>query len=196
MKTDLHENLVLQAYAQGIFPMWDEASQETHWYLPKQRGIFPLNAFHISKSLKRFLNQKIFSVNYDTLFLDVMKSCADRKEGTWIGPDFYRVYGNLFKLGHAHSVEILDAEGGLVGGTYGVSLGGAFFAESMFHRKTNASKLALLSLIQKLNELGYVLLDVQYLTPHLASLGAIEISQEKYESLLGKALTVKTKAWR
>jgi len=126
-------------------------------------------------------------VRYNTDFMGVMRGCADREEGTWISEEFFRVYGELHRQGKAHSVEAWQ-EGRLVGGTYGVALGGAFMAESMFHDETDASKVVLASLVQRLNERGFTLLDCQYLTPHLKSLGALEIPNDLYLQRLNQAI--------
>jgi len=180
---------VLLAYHHGIFPMADERSGDTLWFRPDPRAIIPLDGFHVSRSLARTLRRGTFEVRVDTDFDGVMRGCADRPEGTWISERFLEVYGALHRAGAAHSVEAWRA-GRLVGGTYGLALGGAFMAESMFHRQTDASKVALAALVRRLRERGFVLLDVQYVTPHLESLGAIEITRREYERRLGHALTL------
>jgi leucyl/phenylalanyl-tRNA---protein transferase len=167
------------AYQHAIFPMWDDESDAIYWFQPDPRTIIPLDGFHTSRSLAKTIRQGKFTVTFDQDFEGVMRGCADREEGTWINEEFIEVYGELHRRGKAHSVEVWR-EGRLVGGTYGVSLGGAFMAESMFHYETNASKVALAALVQRLNERGYALLDVQYLTPHLESQGAIEIPHDTY----------------
>lgn len=149
------------------------------WLQPDPRAIIPLDGFHISRSLAKTLRQGKFVVRYNTDFPGVMRGCADREEGTWISEEFFDVYGALHKQGKAHSAEAW-IDGRLAGGTYGVAIGGAFMAESMFHYETDASKVALAGLVERLRERNFALLDVQYLTPHLASLGAIEISNEEY----------------
>jgi len=143
----------------------------------------------VSRSLARTLKRGHFEIRVDTDFEGVMRDCADRPEGSWIDDRFIAVYGALHRGGKAHSVEAWR-EGRLVGGAYGLALGGAFMAESMFHRETDASKVALAALVQRLSERGFTLLDAQYLTPHLASLGAIEIPRSDYEARLAKALTL------
>lgn len=178
---------VVRAYMEGIFPMYVEEMGTILWFRPENRAILPLNGFHISRSLAKTLRKQRFEVRINTDFVGVMRGCADRGEGTWISEDFIRVYGELHRRGLAHSVETWR-DGRLVGGTYGVSLGGAFIAESMFHIETDASKVALAALVARLKERGFVLMDVQYLTPHLARLGAIEIPNAVYLRLLQKAL--------
>jgi len=174
------------AYRRGIFPMHDESTGELHWYRPDPRTIIPLDGFHTSRSLAKTLRQGIFEVRYDTDFEAVMRGCADREEGTWISEEFITVYSELHRIGKAHSVEVLQ-DGRLVGGTYGVALGGAFMAESMFHTVTDASKAAVSALVDRLNQRSFALLDVQYLTSHLASLGAVEIPHAIYYDRLKRA---------
>ena len=180
---------VLLAYRHGIFPMADERSGEVLWFRPDPRAIIRLDGFHVSRSLARTLRRGLFEIRFDTDFEGVMRGCADRPGGTWISERFVEVYAALHEAGHAHSVEAWR-DGRLVGGTYGVALGGAFMAESMFHRETDASKVALAALVSRLRERGFILLDVQYLTPHLESLGAVEIARREYERKLGQALTL------
>jgi len=177
------------AYRHGIFPMADERSGEVLWFRPDPRAVIPLDGFHVSRSLARTLKRGRFEIRVDTDFEGVMRGCADRPEGSWIDDRFIAVYGALHRGGKAHSVEAWR-EGRLVGGAYGLALGGAFMAESMFHRETDASKVALAALVQHLTERGFTLLDVQYLTPHLASLGSIEIPRAEYEARLARALTL------
>lgn len=177
------------AYRHGIFPMGETGSDEVYWFRPDPRAIIPLDRFHVSRSLAKKIRRQIFEVRINTDFEGVMRACADRQEGTWITEDFIRVYGALHRRGKAHSVETWR-EGRLVGGVYGVALGGAFMAESMFHRETDASKVALAALVSRLQERGFVLMDVQFLTPHLASLGAIEIPASLYDRLLRQALSL------
>lgn len=167
--------------------MYHEEIDTIHWYRPDPRTVIPLDNFHVSRSLAKTMRKGLFEVRYDTDFEGVMRCCADREEGTWISEEFIQVYTALHHLGKAHSVEVYR-EQSLVGGTYGVALGGAFMAESMFHRETDASKVALYHLVAQLNRQGYALLDVQYLTSHLASLGAIEISHRQYYDKLKRAL--------
>lgn len=181
------------AYRNGYFPMSDPDSGETNWYRPDPRAILPIDGFHCSKSLAKTLRKSEFTFTFNQAFAEVMRACADRSEGTWISEEFLDAYGDLHRAGKAHSVEI-RRNGKLVGGAYGVALGGAFFAESMFHRETDASKVALYHLVRRLHECGYRLFEVQFLTPHLKSLGAIEISDEAYALRLTEALSVEPKA--
>jgi len=178
---------VLLAYRHGIFPMADERSGEVLWFRPDPRAIIPLDGFRVSRSLARTLRRGLFEIHLNTDFEGVMRGCADRPEGTWISGRFIEVYGALHRAGKAHSVEAWR-EGRLVGGVYGLALGGAFMAESMFHRETDASKVALAALVGRLRERRFVLLDVQYVTPHLESLGAVEITRREYERRLEEAL--------
>lgn len=182
--------LLLQAYAAGIFPMAEHKDDASVlWVEPENRGVLPLERFHISHSLRRVIRKGVFEVTFDTAFRDVMLGCADRAE-TWINAQILDAYCALFDLGFAHSVECRQA-GKLVGGLYGVSLGGAFFGESMFSKVTNASKVALCALAERLKKGGFVLLDTQFLTPHLAGFGGIEIPRAAYLDLLNRALGIK-----
>ncbi|WP_424927281.1 leucyl/phenylalanyl-tRNA--protein transferase [Amaricoccus tamworthensis] len=178
---------LLRAYAMGIFPMADDRnSDEIFWINPTERGIIPLDGLHVSRSLARDFIKREFGVRTDTCFSDVVAGCADRPE-TWINAEIYDLYGELHKLGYAHSVEIFQ-DGQLVGGVYGVSIAGAFFGESMFSRIPSASKYALVALVARLRAGGYRLLDTQFVTPHLITMGAIEISREDYHRKLANAL--------
>ena len=178
---------VLQAYANGIFPMYHAEEDMLGWYQPDPRTIIPLDGFHISRSLAKTIRKGTYEVRIDTDFEGVMRGCADRETGTWISEEFITLYSILHRAGYAHSVETWRADR-LVGGTYGISIGAAFMAESKFHRETDASKVALAALVDILNRSRFELLDVQYLTPHLASLGAIEIPHSEYASRLRKAI--------
>ncbi len=178
---------VLLAYRHGIFPMADERSGEVLWFRPDPRAIIPLDGLHISRSLARTIKRAPFEIRVDTDLEGVMRACADRPEGTWISERVVEVYCALYRAGQAHSVEAWR-EGRLVGGVYGVALGGAFMAESMFHRETDASKAALAALVGRLRDRRFILLDVQYVTPHLESLGAVEITRGDYERRLAAAL--------
>ena len=183
----LDPRLLLQGYAAGIFPMADsrEAS-ELFWVEPRSRAIIPLDKFHLSRSLRRTLRSRNFAVTMDRDFPAVIAACADREE-TWINADIERAMLALHSTGHAHSIEVWN-EGELAGGLYGVKLGRAFFGESMFSRRTDASKVALAWLVARMKAGGYTLLDCQFMTAHLASLGAINISRRAYVSLLSGAL--------
>jgi leucyl/phenylalanyl-tRNA---protein transferase len=173
----LTPELLLHGYAMGVFPMAEDG--EILWFSPERRGVIPLDGrFHVPHGLKKRLSKRPFEVMFDTSFRNVIASCANREE-TWIDAQIIENYVALHEMGHAHSVECWDAEG-LQGGLYGVSLGGAFFGESMFSRKTDASKIALVALVDCLRHSGFVLLDTQWLTPHLAQFGAYEISREEY----------------
>ncbi len=158
------------------------------WYRPDPRAILPLDAFHVSRSLKKTITSGYFQTTCDTDFLGVMIGCSKRPE-TWITEEFLTSYEGLHKLGKAHSVEVWR-EGRLVGGTYGVQLGGAFFAESKFHTETDASKVALAMLVERLNARGFALLEVQYWTEHLSHFGVIEIPDAEYIRRLNKALAM------
>ena len=159
------------------------------WHRPAIRAVVPLEGFHVSRSLARVLKQHRYEVTFDHAFVDVMDACADRREGTWISAEFKAVYGQLHSEGKAHSVEVWN-DGELTGGLYGVHLGGAFCAESKFHRRTNMSKVALAELVFRLRERGFALLEVQYLTAHLAQFGVIEIPDREYQRRLKAALAL------
>jgi leucyl/phenylalanyl-tRNA--protein transferase len=166
-------------------------SGEIAWFSPDPRGIIPLDAFHIPHGLKRTLKKEIFEIRLNTAFEEVIRACGERAE-TWISEQIVESYLNLHKLGFAHSVEAwLGNE--LAGGLYGVSVYGAFFGESMFHRVTDASKVALVELVNRLNARGYHLLDTQYVTGHLAKFGAVEIPRANYMRLLKQALALECK---
>ena len=183
----LTTDLLLHAYASGIFPMAEGRDDpELFWVDPHDRGIMPLDGFHISKSLARTIRRGIYRITTDTDFAGVIDGCADRPE-TWINAPIRQLYLDLHEEGAAHSLEVWS-DGTLAGGVYGVTLGGAFFGESMFSRARDASKVALAYLVDRLREGGFALFDVQFLTPHLASLGAIEIPRAAYHTLLGKAV--------
>ena len=158
------------------------------WFSPDPRGVIPLDHFHIPSRLARLLRQHRFEVTVDRAFDDVMRACAsDRDEGTWISDEILECYTALHRLGIAHSVEVWR-EGQMAGGLYGVHLGGAFFGESMFHRETDASKVALASLVDRMQRRSFSLLDVQWVTPHLATFGATEIPRDEYLRQLQQAL--------
>jgi leucyl/phenylalanyl-tRNA--protein transferase len=189
--TALDLRLLLQGYAMGIFPMADSrTSDEVFWVEPRTRAVIPLDGFHVSRSLKRTLRSGRFSVTVDKDFAGVITACANREE-TWINADIERAMLSLHRLGHAHSIEVWSGRGEsrrLVGGLYGVKLGRAFFGESMFSTETDASKVALAWLVARLKAGGYVLLDCQFMTDHLASLGAVSVPRDDYVALLGSAL--------
>ncbi|NBT57835.1 leucyl/phenylalanyl-tRNA--protein transferase, partial [bacterium] len=164
---------LLWAYSQGFFPMPNLKDETIEWYRPDPRAVLPLDQFHVSRSLRKVLNRDVFSTTLNKAFPEVVFQCANRPE-TWINAEFKRAYGELHHLGHAHSLEVWEGNE-LAGGVYGVQLGGAFFAESMFSLRDNASKVALYELSRHLKSQNFLLLEIQFLTPHLASLGAVEI---------------------
>jgi leucyl/phenylalanyl-tRNA---protein transferase len=183
----LTPEMLLRAYAAGIFPMAEARDTPAiHWVDPQRRGIFPLDRFHISRSLRRRLMQTGYEVRTDSDFAGVVRGCAARDE-TWINEPIFQLYRDLHRAGFAHSLEVWDEEV-LVGGVYGVTLGAAFFGESMFSCRTDASKMALAWLVDRLEAGGFTLFDTQFLTPHLASLGAVEISRAAYHERLADAL--------
>jgi leucyl/phenylalanyl-tRNA---protein transferase len=187
----LDPELVLKAYMIGVFPMAEDAnSDELMWIKPEVRGILPLDAFHVSKRLARTLRTTGLVFKFSTDFNAVIDGCAESKTGretTWINGAIRTAYGELFKRGHCHTVEAWRGDN-LVGGLYGISLGSAFFGESMFSRETDASKLCLIKLVERLNDRAYTLLDSQFITPHLKRFGAIEVLRIRYEAMLAKAL--------
>jgi leucyl/phenylalanyl-tRNA--protein transferase len=188
---EITPELILRAYRAGIFPMAEDAADEDlFWVSPDQRGILPLDGFHLSKSLRKSMRRSGFTIRVDTDWEGIIEGCAtvgEDRDSTWINGSIRRVYGELFRRGVAHTVEVWDGPD-LVGGLYGLAIGGAFFGESMFHRRTDASKMAMAHLVERLNAGGFVLLDTQFLTAHLASLGGIEIPREDYEERLAEAL--------
>jgi leucyl/phenylalanyl-tRNA---protein transferase len=185
-------NTLLKAYAIGVFPMADDRdAPEVYWVEPRKRGILPLERFHLSRSLRKTIRSDRFETTLNRAFPDVLRACAaatDDRPGTWINSQIEEAVLRLHALGHAHSIETWF-KGELVGGLYGISLGRAFFGESMFSRMTDASKVALAHLVARLKVGGFQLLDCQFQTPHLESLGAIEISREDYSVALSAALS-------
>ncbi len=190
----LDPDMLLRAYASGIFPMADSAeSSEVFWVEPKRRGVLPLDGFHLSRSLAKTLRSNRFHFTIDRAFAAVVAACAEPAPGrtqTWINPLIAEAYGELHARGHAHSIEAWTEDGTLAGGLYGVRLGGAFFGESMFTRVRDGSKAALCALVARLQVGGFTLLDTQFLTEHLASFGAVEITARSYRAQLGAALDV------
>lgn len=194
---------LLAAYSNGYFPMADSKdSQSLHWLRPEMRGVIPLDKFHIPRSLARFIKKSPFVVTVDTAFPQVIKSCAEitaGREETWINQPIIDLYCELWKYGFAHSVECwqepVDRNSPpiLVGGLYGVSIGGAFFGESMFSRVSNASKVALVHLVRILNNSGYTLLDAQFINDHLKQFGIVEMPCLEYLKQLKKAIMISTK---
>lgn len=184
----LTPDLLLQAYQQGLFPMAETRdTQDVFWVQPRFRGILPLDGFHISRSLRKTLRRGHLTASADRAFAQVVQGCAARPE-TWINPPIYDVYQALHAQGDAHSIEVWQGDA-LVGGVYGVTVGTAFFGESMFSTVTDASKVALVCAIDRLQQQGFTLFDTQFITPHLASLGGIEIPRAAYEDRLANALT-------
>ena len=188
----LTPQMLISAYAQGLFPMGERRDDPTlYWVSPEQRGILPLDAFHVPHRLARTARSGRFTVTSDRAFGRVMEECAAPRPGreqSWINSEILRLYGALFASGHAHSVECWR-DGKLAGGLYGVSLGAAFFGESMFSNERDASKVALVHLVEMLRKGGFRLLDAQFLTAHLARFGAIEIPRDDYLLLLQDAIS-------
>lgn len=187
----LSPEILLRAYAAGIFPMAESADDPgLHWIEPRMRGIIPLESFHLSTKMRRFLRANPYKVCVDQDFPAVIDACASpRKDGagTWINSPIRALYTGLFALGHCHSVEVWDGSE-LVGGLYGVRLGAAFFGESMFHKQRDCSKLALIHLVARLKAGGFTLLDTQFVTEHLRQFGAIEVPRKAYKAILDKAI--------
>jgi leucyl/phenylalanyl-tRNA--protein transferase len=188
---ELTPELILRAYQAGIFPMAEDAtSEDVFWVSPQMRGVIPLEATHVSRSLKKVLRTHTFDIRVDTDFEAVIEGCSTAgtdRDSTWINPAIRRLYGQLFERGFCHTVEVWNGDA-LVGGLYGLSIGAAFFGESMFHRRTNASKIALAHLLERLKAGGYRLLDTQFVTDHLKTFGGTEIPREDYELRLANAL--------
>lgn len=182
----LSPGLLTKAYSQGFFPMPCPETGEIQWYKPDPRAVIDFEKFKVSRSLKREINKNKFKVTYSENFKEIMKLCGQRSE-TWITEEFVKAYTTMHNMGAAQSVEIwLDDR--IVGGVYGVNLGGAFFAESMFYRVSNASKIALYYLIEKLKENNFILLECQFMTDHIKSLGAEEVDDENYQKVLQQAI--------
>jgi leucyl/phenylalanyl-tRNA--protein transferase len=186
--------VVLKAYACGIFPMAESAEDPSiYWIEPRERGVLPLDAFHVSRRLARAVRRDDYEIRIDHDFGAVIDACAEPAPGrrkTWINSEIRRLYGELFRIGHVHTVE-MRREDRLVGGLYGVSLGAAFFGESMFHRETDASKIALVHLVARLRYGGFELLDTQFVTDHLKRFGAIEVPRKRYQQMLERAIARK-----
>ena len=188
---ELNAQLLLRAYAAGIFPMAESAdSRDLYWFDPEQRGILPLDTFHVPRRLRRTVRGGGFEMRFDSAFRAVIEACAEptaERPKTWINADIVRLYCELHEQGFAHSVETWR-DGQLVGGLYGVSLGRAFFGESMFSRTTDASKVALVHLVARLRAGGFTLLDTQFVTEHLSRFGALEIPRSEYRRRLAAAI--------
>ncbi len=188
MKVKLTPQLLINAYSQGIFPMADEDS-ELLWFAPDPRAIIELDKFHVPRNLGKLYRQKPFELKIDSAFEQVIDACADRPEGTWISREIREAYVELHRLGFAHSVESWR-DGKLVGGLYGVSVGGVFCGESMFQRESNASKIALVYLVERMRDCGFLLLDIQFTTEHLMQFNCVEIPRNEYTRRLDRALQV------
>lgn len=187
-RADLTPDLLLKAYALGVFPMAESRDDpEVFWVDPRRRGILPLDRFHISRSLARRLRRGGFEIAVNRDFAATVEGCADRPE-TWINDTIFALYVALHRRGHAHSLEV-RRDGRLTGGVYGVTLGAAFFGESMFSRETDASKIALAFLVDRLKQAGFALFDTQFTTPHLRSLGGVDIPRATYHKQLAAALS-------
>jgi leucyl/phenylalanyl-tRNA--protein transferase len=182
---ELTPELLISAYAQGVFPMG--VDDELHWFSPDPRAILPLDRFHVSRNLGQLCRSGRFEIRISTAFERVMRSCADRSEGTWITDEIVRAYCVLNELGLAHSVEAWRGDQ-LAGGLYGVVIGGAFFGESMFFQETNASKVALVALVERMRQRSFSLLDIQVMTPHLKRFGAIDVPRARYLQLLATSI--------
>jgi leucyl/phenylalanyl-tRNA--protein transferase len=190
---DLNVDILLRAYSIGLFPMSDDADDpEIFWVDPEVRGTIPLDQFHVSRSLAKKIRKQPFQITVNRAFADVMRLCAESAEDrptTWINETILRLYTELHQIGHAHSVEAWEGDE-LVGGLYGVSLGAAFFGESMFARRTDASKICLVALVERLKQRGFMLLDTQFTTEHLISFGAVDIPRDDYAVILEKAVNI------
>jgi leucyl/phenylalanyl-tRNA--protein transferase len=197
--SNIDSDVLLRAYAYGVFPMAEARDDpQLYWIDPERRGVLPLDKFHLPKRLKRTVRSRRFEVRIDTSFRETMLGCAETgaaREGTWINDRIVDLYVDLFERGHAHSVECWR-EGKLVGGLYGVSLGAAFFGESMFSRETDASKVALVHLVARLIVGGYRLLDTQFVTEHLKQFGTVEISRDSYRARLHEATAMRADFYR
>jgi leucyl/phenylalanyl-tRNA--protein transferase len=189
--SQLTPEIMLRAYAAGIFPMAESRDdKKLYWIDPETRGILPLDSFHLPRRLRRTLRLNPYEVRANTAFEEVLRCCAEsthRRPNTWINQEILHLYAGLHAMGHAHSVECWR-QGKLIGGLYGVSLGAAFFGESMFSRESNASKVALVHLVARLHRGGFKLLDTQFVTPHLRQFGTIDISRDEYHRRLADAL--------
>lgn len=192
---EITPQVLLKAYACGLFPMAESADDPgLFWLEPEQRGILPLDTVHVPRRLKRTIRNDLFEIRISTDFQGVIDGCSAPMPGrqkTWINREIRRLYGELFEMGHCHTVEAWQ-DGDLVGGLYGVSLNGAFFGESMFSFKTDASKVCLIHLVARLKKGGYTLLDTQFVTGHLAKFGTLEVPKDEYNVLLSSALQRET----
>ncbi len=193
MAVKITPGMLLRAYSVGLFPMAESADHPSlHWIEPERRGVFPLDHFHVPRSLAKQVRRRDFEIRVDTAFDAVIRACAEarpERASTWINSTICSLYNELFSLGFCHSVECWK-DGELVGGLYGVSIGAAFFGESMFSRESGASKVALVHLVARMKAGGYQLLDAQFVNPHLKQFGCVEMAQEDYKLLLEDALQV------
>ncbi|MBA1349136.1 leucyl/phenylalanyl-tRNA--protein transferase [Rhizobium sp. WYCCWR 11146] len=184
-------DILLRAYSIGLFPMAESADDpEIFWVEPELRGVLPFDHFHVSKSLAKTVRKNPFEIRFDHAFDQVIAACAEETSGrpsTWINRTIRSLYSTLFDMGHAHTVEAWENDE-LVGGLYGVSLGSAFFGESMFSRRTDASKICLVHLVDRLRERGFILLDTQFTTEHLKTFGAIDVPKADYAAMLAAAM--------
>ncbi|MEN9018567.1 MAG: leucyl/phenylalanyl-tRNA--protein transferase [Hellea sp.] len=191
----LEPELLLKCYKAGVFPMANSRDDKEIFFVdPEKRGIIPLNGLHISKSLKKFIKKMNYKITINKAFNEVIKKCAEpsySRGETWISHDIERMYCELHYYGNAHSIEVWESNN-LVGGVYGLAIGGAFFGESMFSEEKNASKVALVKLVEQLAMKNFILLDTQFLTKHLQSMGGIEIQRKEYHELLNNALNIST----
>lgn len=189
MKEVITPLILLEAYCQGIFPMArGRHNAEIEWYEPERRGVLPLEGMHVPARLRRAIRQQPYEITFDRDFARVIRACADARRDTWINDEIIRLYTELHRIGHAHSVEAWTRDGRLAGGLYGVSIGGAFFGESMFSTEDNASKIALVYLAARLWRRGFSLLDAQFVNEHLKQFGCREMPRAAYRSLLKKAI--------
>lgn len=197
-RVDITPAILLRAYAAGIFPMAEDADDPSlFWVEPQKRGVIPLDAVHVARRLARTVRQDVFEIRVDSDFDGVIAACAEPgadRDRTWINARIRRLYGELFDLGHCHTVEAWQ-DGRLAGGLYGISLGSAFFGESMFHVARDASKVAFVHLCARLRRGGYRLLDAQFVTAHLATLGAVEIPRRDYKRQLDRAIAAEATWW-
>lgn len=193
---DLTPDMLLKAYAVGVFPMAEDRNDpELFWVDPRMRGVILLDTFHVPRSLRKVIRRQTFDVTFDTVFESVIEMCAestDERPRTWINDKIIELYTTLHRMGHAHCVECW-LDGRLVGGLYGVSLGGVFFGESMFSRVTDASKVTLVYLAAALRLGGYRFIDTQFITKHLAQFGAVEVPRNEYRKLLSHSLGMRTR---
>lgn len=192
MNDALTPETLLAAYANGYFPMaMEKDDPELYWFSPEERGVLPLDTFNVPRGLKRVMKEQPYTITVDKDFNAVIRACSEltkKRKDTWINETIIALYNELFRMGHAHSVEVRGEKGALVGGLYGVSIGGAFFGESMFSRAPDASKIALVTLVNILREAGYELLDTQYVNEHLRQFGVEAWSKKRYKTKLEKAL--------